>query len=60
MKLSDKIKKTRLSRNITQVELSKKSGVRQAAISDFENGKNISIQNLEKIMKVLDMEIVGK
>lgn len=43
--------------NYTQGELASISGVAERTIRSFENGQNISLQNLIKIINVLGLEI---
>ena len=52
--LSEQIKLMRLNKNITQTELSKKSGVSRSAISEMENGKPGTIQNLIQVLRALE------
>lgn len=50
--------KARKERNITQKELSQKSGVAQSDISKLENGNsNPTIKMLERLAKSMDMHI---
>ena len=56
--LSRNMKELRESHNITQEELSEKSGLHRNYISDAERGvRNISLKSLEKIAEGLDVEI---
>jgi len=49
---------TRKRQGLTQTALAEKSGVRIAAISEFETGKReISTKNLKKILEVLNAKI---
>ncbi len=58
MNYSEFIKQTRLEDGMTQKELSVKSGVRIATISNIENGiGNPTLKTFEKIAKVLDLQI---
>lgn len=54
--IGQSIKIQRLSREISQDQLAKLSGVSHASIARFETGKgNISLSNLLLIMKALEM-----
>lgn len=48
-----RIKARRIALAITQKELANESGVSQRTISGFENGENISLDNLLSILRVL-------
>ena len=50
------VKTRRLQKNISQIELSKLSGISLNSITRFETGKgNITLYSLINILKVLDM-----
>ncbi len=51
--LGEAIKEARLSKNITQEELSEKLGVKRAQISRIEKGCNASLSTLSKVFKAL-------
>ena len=53
--ISNKLKKYRLSKNISQEEISKKTGISIHSISNIENGKSFTIENLIKYMIALDI-----
>lgn len=56
--LREKIIKARKEQGLTQKDLAKKVGVRQATISDFERGKtNLNSNTLEKIFEILNINI---
>lgn len=56
--LGEIFKKRRKEKNLTQKELSKKTQLRVATISEFESEiRGINSKNLEKIMKVLKLKI---
>lgn len=57
--LSNNLKKIRLMRNLTQIELSKKAGVSQSAISDIETGKrpNPSITIIKCLADALGVNV---
>ncbi len=58
MKINSIISVCRKELGISQRELSRLSGVRAAAISEFENGKkSLYSQSLEKICEVLELEL---
>jgi len=53
----DKVRELRNKLNITQEELSNKSGLYRTYIAGIEAGKrNISLKNLEKISKALEVD----
>lgn len=55
------IMEARQKNNITQQELSEKSGVNRTNIAKIENGKyNVSIDILSKICNALDCDIIVK
>ena len=60
MKLSDNLKRIRISKNLTIKELSELSGVSMGYICHLEKGtrKNPSRDVMEKIAKVLDEPII--
>ncbi len=51
-----------LEKGITQVELSKKAGIRQAAISHMitSDRKRIEIEHLNKIIKALNIKDINE
>ena len=53
--IANRIKKLRIEKNISQELLSKKTGLSIHTISNIENGKSFTIENLIKIMRVLDI-----
>lgn len=57
--LSDLIRKQREAKGLTQVQLSKKAGLSQQAISFVEKGYvNVSLRTLKKISDALNLKIV--
>ena len=54
--LGEAIKKARLQQHITQQELGDRLGVQKAQISRIENGKNITINSLCKVLKALGVK----
>lgn len=53
-----KLQKTRESKNITILDLSKNTGINRATISSYEKGEsNISLYNLLKICNALNLDI---
>jgi HTH-type transcriptional regulator / antitoxin HipB len=59
--IREKITHYRKEQGLTQTDLASKSGLRQATISDFENGKkSIRTDLLEKILIALDLDIVPR
>jgi len=58
MTINKTISERRKSLGITQKELAEKIGVRNATISDFENGKyNLGSDKLESILEALNLSI---
>jgi len=56
MEIGQKIRLLRLEKGLTQIELSKKSGVSEKSIRRYEaNEANVTISILEKIAKALDV-----
>ena len=53
-KIGAKIKELRISKNIKQSELSEKCGLSCFSISQMENGSNISMLSLIKVLKGID------
>lgn len=55
---TNKTKSVLESKGVTQKELSRLTGIREATISEFVNGRRgaLNIQHLIKIMKVLNMD----
>jgi HTH-type transcriptional regulator / antitoxin HipB len=59
--IRQKITHYRKEQGLTQTDLASKTGIRQATISDFENGKNnLRSDLLEKILIVLNLDIVPR
>lgn len=57
--ISEKLKKTRESRGLSQRALSLKSGVPQGHISKIENGSvDLRLSSLVAIMRALELELV--
>lgn len=58
IKFGSKIKAERLKQNLSQEELAAKAGVHRTYIGMIERGeKNITLLNIEKIAKSLNMSI---
>jgi transcriptional regulator with XRE-family HTH domain len=51
--IGKRMKSKRIAMNLTQKELAHESGVSQRTISGFENGENISLENVIAILRVL-------
>jgi len=51
--IGHRLKARRIALSISQKELATESGVSQRTISGFENGENISLDNLLSILRVL-------
>ena len=55
--LGKKVKEARAKTGFTQEELAKKAGLHRTYIAGIETGRrNISVKNLEKIAKALDVK----
>ncbi|GMX65899.1 hypothetical protein Elgi_51700 [Paenibacillus elgii] len=61
-KLKIKLKEILKQRNMTQLELSKLSNVRQAAISELcrNERKEINLEQIERIAKALNITEIGE
>jgi transcriptional regulator with XRE-family HTH domain len=56
IRIGASVKGRRIQKELSQIDLAKKSGVSRTSIARFETGAgNISLQNLLLLMKVLDM-----
>ena len=53
--IGHRIKRKRLSRNITQQHLAESSGLNRTTIRDIENGKNSSLLTLVQVLRGLDV-----
>ena len=57
--LGESIKQKRINANMSQIELSKKSGIQQSSISKIERGyANLTIKQLKKIADALNSRII--
>lgn len=52
-----KIKKYREEYSFTQIALAKKLGVKQSAVSMWENGQTPSVENLKKLAEIFNCKI---
>ena len=57
MDIANKIRKKRKVLGYTQKALAKEAGVTWQTVSSAERGKSINMKTLEKILKVLGLEI---
>lgn len=58
MRIGVLIKRYRKEAKLSQTELSRKSGIPQTTISDWENGKSIpNVQNAQDLSKALGIDI---
>lgn len=48
------VQQTRIKQNITQEELAKRAAISRSTVSMLERGDNISLNNLIKILRILD------
>ncbi len=56
-RLGEAIKQARLSKNLTQQQLGERIGVQKAQISRLERGKSISLSNITRIFKAMDIPL---
>ena len=54
--IGEAIKQARLSKNLTQEELGARVGVQRAQISRIEKGKNITLANISRLMKAMEIQ----
>ena len=54
--IGEAIRKARLSKNLTQEELGARVGVQRAQISRIEKGKNITLANISRLMKAMEIQ----
>ncbi len=58
IKFGNRVREERLSRGLSQEELAERVGVHRTYVGMIERAeKNITLQNIEKIAKALDMPI---
>lgn len=55
--IGEAIKKVRISKNLTQEELGAKVGVQRAQISRIEKGHNITLSNMAKLFRAMDVNV---
>lgn len=53
MEFSEAFRETMFRFRLKGSDIAEKSGLTQAQVSDFRNGKNLRIDNLERILKAL-------
>ena len=59
VKFGEKVKKERLKKNLSQEELAARAGVHRTYIGMIERAeKNITLGNIARIAKALDLEIM--
>lgn len=56
--MKTRIKEVRKSKGLTQKELGKLLGVSASAISQFENGDNVTVDTIEKVAEALDCPVM--
>ena len=54
--LAGQLKKIRLTRNLTQAQLAKESGISLATIKRLENGQTITLNTFIRILIALDLQ----
>lgn len=52
------LKEIRKEMGVTQMELSKLTGIHQGDISNIENGKNCTVKTLQKVADALGLKLV--
>jgi len=52
--IGSKLRELRIAQNLKQSELSEKSGISMFTISQMENGNNISLAILVKVLRAID------
>jgi transcriptional regulator with XRE-family HTH domain len=58
LKFGEKIREERLKRNLSQEKLATKAGVHRTYIGMIERAeKNITLENIERIAKALDLNL---
>ncbi|MFA5880536.1 MAG: helix-turn-helix transcriptional regulator [Candidatus Margulisiibacteriota bacterium] len=58
LKFGEKIREERLKRNLSQEKLATKTGVHRTYIGMIERAeKNITLENIERIAKALDLNL---
>lgn len=57
--LAEKIKRLRTARQLTQLQLAKKTGVSRVAVTKWENGdtENLKLANLKRLCAAFDMSV---
>lgn len=55
--IGEAIKKLRLSKNLTQEQLGARVGVQRAQISRIEKGQNITLSNMSKLFRAMDVTV---
>ena len=56
--LGEAIRSSRLSKNLRQVDVAKKASVRQALVSDLENGATTArLDTVTKVLAALDLDL---
>lgn len=53
--IGKRIKKERLKRNMTQLELGRKTGLSRVSISKIESGKGSSLSSILEILRMLNL-----
>ena len=56
LELSKRIKQYRISSPMTQEELSEKAGVSVKIVSKIENGRDVTVINLIKVLKAMNLQ----
>lgn len=55
--VGEAIRRARISKNLTQEELGARVGVQRAQISRIEKGQNITLSNMSKLFKAMDVNV---
>ncbi len=55
--MGEAIKKTRLSKNLTQEQLGEMMGVKRSQVSKIEKGRNLTFSTISRVFKAMDVAI---
>ena len=55
IEIGQRIKERRIKKNVTQLELAKKTGLSRVSISKIESGSGVGFSSLLEILRMLDL-----
>ena len=55
--VGEAIRRARIAKNLTQEELGARVGVQRSQISRIEKGQNITLSNMSKLFKAMDVNV---